>query len=400
MAFSGGGDSLALLLAAKAWTDAADRRLIALTVDHRLQAAGADWALWCARRAGELGIEHRTLVWRGEKPAHGLASAARNARHILIADAARAAGARVVLFGHTADDVLEAQAMRADGLSVPSPRPWSPSPVWSQGRDLYILRPLIGTRRAAIRAALAQAGESWIDDPANIDPRQPRARTRALIAAAGGSPSAEPPPADLATLFLAVTFGPSGDLAVPLDALRSASADQRRRFLGMAIACASGRGPPARGPFFHRVAGMVAGREAFASTVGGAITLGDGETLRSVREIGDARSRPTPELALTAGEPAVWDGRFEIAAGAPGLSVRPLAGLASRVPSAAKSALATLAPAVRRALPAIVDGDGAVSCPTLIPDPRVGWRGLVEGRLAGACGVVQSEAQAASWSVK
>ncbi|MEO8812246.1 MAG: ATP-binding protein, partial [Caulobacteraceae bacterium] len=51
VAFSGGGDSLALLLIAKAWADGAARRLVAATVDHRLQPASADWARWCAGRA-------------------------------------------------------------------------------------------------------------------------------------------------------------------------------------------------------------------------------------------------------------------------------------------------------------------------------------------------------------
>ncbi|HEY7853282.1 MAG TPA: tRNA lysidine(34) synthetase TilS [Caulobacteraceae bacterium] len=400
VAFSGGGDSLALLLAAKAWTDDRGRRLIALTVDHGLQAPSAGWAAWCARRAHELGVEHRTLAWLGEKPRAGLAAAARGARHALIADAAREAGARVVLFGHTADDVLEAEGMRADGLSVPSPRGWSPSPAWPRGRDLYISRPLLGVRRAAIRAVLARAGETWIEDPANVDPRQPRARTRALIAAAGGSPRPQEPPADLSPLFLAASFGPAGDLALPLETLASASVERRRRFLGMAIACASGGEPPARGPFFDRLAGLTAGDGPFVSTVGGALTLANGATLRIVREIGDRRSRPAPELALIAGEPVVWDGRFEIDAEKDGLRVRPLAGLASRLSPAARKALSDLSSAARRALPAIIDAAGAVSSPALIPDQTVTLRGLVEARLAGACGVVQTEADAAAWSAR
>ena len=44
VAVSGGGDSLALLLMAHAWSARAGRRLIAASVDHGLQAAGAGWA--------------------------------------------------------------------------------------------------------------------------------------------------------------------------------------------------------------------------------------------------------------------------------------------------------------------------------------------------------------------
>ena len=43
VALSGGGDSLALLLTAAAWAQSTGRKLLVLTVDHRLQAAGAGW---------------------------------------------------------------------------------------------------------------------------------------------------------------------------------------------------------------------------------------------------------------------------------------------------------------------------------------------------------------------
>jgi tRNA(Ile)-lysidine synthase len=300
----------------------------------------------------------------------------------------------VILFGHTGDDVIEAQAMRLEGLSVPSPREWSPSPVWPEGRDLFILRPLLNVRRAAIRAFLAEAGETWIEDPANADPIQPRARVRALIAAAGGSPRPEPPPDDLAGLFAAATLGPSGDLSLPARTFGEASPDPRRRFLAAAIACVSGGGPPARGPFFHRLAGLALGEASFSSTIGGARTFGDGETLRIVREVSDRRSRPAGEMALAAGERVVWDGRFEVAPREAGLTIGPLAGKASRLGPAARAALAHLSPAVRRALPAIVDARGEVACLGLGDDPRVAARVLVRARLAGACGMIRTEAQA------
>src|SRR5690606_37925979 len=119
---------------------------------------------WCAELCARLGVGHRTLVWSGEKPAAGVPAAARAARHRLIADAARAAGARVVLFGHTADDVAEAAAMRAAGSSTPSPRAWSPSPVWPDGRGLCVLRPLLELGRAELRRWLAERGADWIED--------------------------------------------------------------------------------------------------------------------------------------------------------------------------------------------------------------------------------------------
>ncbi|MET0337744.1 MAG: tRNA lysidine(34) synthetase TilS, partial [Caulobacter sp.] len=176
---SGGGDSLALLLVADQWARAQGRRVLVLTVDHALNALSADWTARCGRIAAELGWNFRALVWTGDKPSTGLPAAARRARHALLADAAREAGAGVILMGHTADDLAEGAAMRAEGSSVSDPREWAPSPAWPQGRGVFVLRPMLGLRRAEIRDWLTAQGRDWIDDPANEDPRFARSRARA-----------------------------------------------------------------------------------------------------------------------------------------------------------------------------------------------------------------------------
>src|SRR6266540_2170925 len=55
VALSGGGDSVALLLAAQDWAAAHGRRLVALTVDHRLQTQSLAWTDACAALADRLG---------------------------------------------------------------------------------------------------------------------------------------------------------------------------------------------------------------------------------------------------------------------------------------------------------------------------------------------------------
>ncbi len=93
VALSGGGDSLALLLASDTWAKAAKRSLLVLTVDHGLQAESAAWTTACAATAERLGLAFRALAWIGDKPSTGLPAAARAARQALLADAARDAGA-------------------------------------------------------------------------------------------------------------------------------------------------------------------------------------------------------------------------------------------------------------------------------------------------------------------
>jgi len=396
VAFSGGGDSLALLLAARAWASGARRPVLAITVDHRLQSAAADWALWCEARARRLGVDHVTLAWAGEKPVAGLAAAARAARHRLIAEAARVAGAHVVLMGHTADDLAEARVMRAtDG--VPSdPKTWSPSPAWPEGRGIFILRPLLGVRRAAIRAALAEAGETWIEDPANSDPRHARARARAMLGGSG-EPDVGAPTPDMVPLLAQVREGAGGELVVDRELLRDAPRPVARRLLAAAVLCASGGSRPPRGARLDRVLDRLALTGPFAGTLAGARVETDGLGRVTVsREAGEFERAGFLMIDLPVGRSVIWDGRLECSARRPGLRLRPLDGDAARLPAAQREARKRLAPAVRRALPALVDEAGQISCPILAADPRAEVRSLVMARLAAALGAVPSEAAIAS----
>jgi tRNA(Ile)-lysidine synthase len=391
VAFSGGGDSLALLLAAKAWADGAGRRLVAITIDHGLQATSSDWALWCQRRAERLGVEHRTLVWTDEKPKRGIAAAARAARHGLIADAARQIGAAVILIGHTADDRLETRVMRQLGGRVTEPRSWSPSPAWHKGTDLFLLRPLLASRRAAIRGGLKESGETWIEDPSNIDPAQPRSRARLLLAGDGDlAPESQSAPA--AALFDHVAEGPAGDLMIASEVLVDAPRSAARAFLGAALLCASGTATPPRGDRLDRLLRRIVAQETFVATLAGARVQSDGRVVRIMREAGDYSRRAPPDLALPVGRAVVFDGRFELTARLPGLVARLARRCAGRLSERERRFLRASPPAARLAAPLVVAADGSVSCPLFGPEAGVQTRGLIMGRLAGACGAVQDEA--------
>lgn len=391
VAFSGGGDSLALVRAAKAWADGAGRRLIAVTIDHGIRPEGAAWAAWCQARAAALGVAFVSVRWEGEKPANGLAAAAREARHRLIAGIAREADARVILMGHTADDGLEAAVMREHGARVSAPRIWSPSPVWPGGRGLFILRPLLGLRRAAIRACLSEVGESWIEDPANVDPAQPRARARAAIDG-GGQPPAPLAALDLTALLTAAEVGLAGDLAIARPAFAGAAAPARRAFLAAALACVAGTDQAPRGRSVRTLADRIVDGDDFVATLTGARLSSAGATIRIVRESRQRGGAASAPVDLPPGRCVAWDGRFELRAHADGLSARPLAGVARRLPMMERRELRRLDPAGRRAAPAVTGADGRVTCPILAGDPRVAVRCLVGDRLAGACGAIPDEA--------
>jgi tRNA(Ile)-lysidine synthase len=387
VAFSGGGDSLALLLAAQAWAARTRRALVALNVDHRLNADSAQWAETCARTADRLGVEFQGLAWTGHKPATGLPAAGRIARHRLLAAAARAIGARVILMGHTADDVIEARLMREAGATTPSPVEWSPSPAWPEGRGLFLLRPLLGARRAEIRKWLSRRGESWIDDPANADARYSRPRARRTAAAC----ETEPPPQASALSSAEDVEESAGAFRLSRARVLAAGPDEAARVLAIACVCAGGG---ARTPAAARVRNLVdrlASDISFVGTLAGARIEVRDDAILICREPGEAARGGLGALALTPGEALVWDGRVQLKAARDGLSVRRLSGLARQLPRSQQTALSALPPAIRGGLPAVLDEAGAVSCPLLGETAGVKAKVVVRKRFRAAAGLIRRE---------
>src|SRR3954465_5282102 len=70
--FSGGGDSLALLILTLDWARAHGRTVVSLTVDHQLNPASAGWTAEAVAKASALGAQALALSWTGSKPATGV----------------------------------------------------------------------------------------------------------------------------------------------------------------------------------------------------------------------------------------------------------------------------------------------------------------------------------------
>jgi tRNA(Ile)-lysidine synthase len=183
LAVSGGPDSVALLWLAARWRSKLKRgpRLIAVTVDHGLRKEAAREARGVKQLARRLGVEHRTLRWRGTKPKTGVPAAAREARYRLLAKAARACGATHVATAHTRDDQAETLLMRllrgsgVAGLSAMAAE--------TEREGVRLTRPLLDISKAELIATLEAAGIGFADDPTNRDATFTRPRLRALMPA-------------------------------------------------------------------------------------------------------------------------------------------------------------------------------------------------------------------------
>jgi len=240
LAVSGGPDSTALLVMAAVWAKRLRRRLkrspklIAVTIDHGLRPESRREAAAVKKLARRLGVAHRTLCWRGQKPTSGLQEAARVARYRLLAQEATRAGFKHIVTAHTLDDQAETllfRLARGSGLSglagmasiSPLPRfAVPPCPLVGEGwgggvqtnsarklppsrrgarearapfgglphkgggnrsadAQIFLLRPLLLIPKARLVATLKEAGIEYTDDPSNRDPGFARTRLRALL---------------------------------------------------------------------------------------------------------------------------------------------------------------------------------------------------------------------------
>ncbi len=299
------------------------------------------------------------------------------ARHRLIADAAREAGARVVLFAHTADDIAEGEVMRAEGSTLGRLRDWSPSPAWPEGRGLMLLRPMLGAGRAEVRDWLKGQGADWIDDPGNEDARFARSRARVSLLPVGGGGSqreattcgAQPPPSGQATPGSALPFGsrkhdgsaagrssplPLGEGSLDLD--RSVDGAS----LAVAVVCVGGGDRLPRGDRLSAIHARLKSGEAFTATLSGARIEARGEQVLVAREAGEFARRPRPPLPLSPGVETVWDGRWAITVDTPGWTVAPAAGRMAVLSASDRAILKALPPAARGALPVLIRNDATV----------------------------------------
>jgi tRNA(Ile)-lysidine synthase len=392
LGLSGGGDSLALLSLVLDGAIPSGRPVLALSVDHGLNPASAGWTVRAGEQARRLGAAHdgfawRALAWTGPKPETGLPAAARRARHALLAQAARDAGASVLLLGHTADDRAEADLLRAEGGSLGRLRDWSPSPAWPEGRDLFLCRPLLQTRRAELREHLRARGLAWLDDPANDDPRYARTRARqriadGFVAIASERPEAMGPPS---------TFD-----ADPLSSMLTLPADPDRTLLAMALVCAGGQDRPPRGSALDRLAERLAERRPVVGVLAGARMEAALDAVRIFREVGEAARGGLAEVRVEPDRPTVWDGRFEIIVSEPGW-IRPVVGLAARLSKTDRAWLSDLPAAARGGQPVLIrDSDPRPILAPILAKSVGRVRSLVGRRLRAACGEIAHEREIAS----
>ncbi len=167
IAFSGGADSLALLLVF--WAEAEGRwgrDFVALHFNHRLRGRAADAdEKFCREVCAALGVKFVSARWRDARRDASEAEA-RVARHRFFAREMKRRKLRLLWLGHQQDDIAETMLMRlargsgTGGLAAPRP-------VQEQAEGRVHLRPLLTLKKADLVAALRACGARWCEDATN-----------------------------------------------------------------------------------------------------------------------------------------------------------------------------------------------------------------------------------------
>lgn len=178
VAYSGGADSTALLLAcAEQWPG----QISAIHIHHGLQAAADDFERHCRAFCTQIGVP--LIVRRVDAravPGQSPEDAARSARY----DAFRGIAGehpeiKSIAIAQQADDQVETLLLalsRGAGLAGLSAMPAS----WQRDGVQYY-RPLLGVSGAELRDWLRSRNVAWIEDPTNADEQFIRNRMRARL---------------------------------------------------------------------------------------------------------------------------------------------------------------------------------------------------------------------------
>ncbi len=288
--FSGGADSLALLLLLWAHWPERRKQLRVLHFNHRMRGASARAdAAFCRRVAHMLGVKYVAGTWR-EGRTDASEAEARSARMAFFAK-----HARIVWLGHQQDDVAESMLMRlargsgTGGLAAPRP-------VQALAQKRVHVRPLLSLKKAELESGLRSAGAEWREDETNAGAAYFRNRVRhsvigPWIEAAGRDAVAGAARARILLEEDDEALGFWLEALAPIDARKGLKVQELagkpralwRRALQRWLAMNPAAGEPSRQAFETLLAAIEVGKATRQSLGRDGFAVSDGRVLRFVR---------------------------------------------------------------------------------------------------------------------
>lgn len=371
IAYSGGGDSTALLNALRNHPG----KSLALIVDHGLRADSKAEANAAKNFARILGYDARVLTWKKEKDAGPLTTAvqekARCARYSLMGDLCRREGIRYLVTGHTRNDQAETLFMRydrkTDWRGACGMRDTRYAPLWPELADITVLRPMLNVSRSELRIYNRLNLLSWVEDPSNFNFDYSRIQARNALA--------ENPD------FVDIVMEPLRDLQDGYDKERAYLKDWSEEnmtvdkmgyvtftdmppleILFHSLRAVSGTGGPIDRSKLRALRRKMSAPKFRASTLAGCkIEPYDEGYLLSRDPVSVKGRKGVPsvlgERELT-DDPYIWDGRYKIQSHNPHWTVKPAHQLSPKLPKDLLQVLKENPSSVRASLPVLFDPKG------------------------------------------
>lgn len=176
VAVSGGPDSMALLNLANAWAQENNKKVIALTVDHRLRTESTHEANLVKEWVMALGVEHHTLTWDHDGIDSKIQESARHARYEMMNNFCKENNILTLLTAHHLNDQLETFFMRLSkgsglqGLCCMH--------EISEKDGIRIFRPLLDVTSIDLKAYIKYVNIPFVNDPSNNNDTYERIRWR------------------------------------------------------------------------------------------------------------------------------------------------------------------------------------------------------------------------------
>lgn len=371
IAYSGGGDSTALLHALRNHPG----QSLALIVDHGLRPDSKAEAQAAKNFASLLGYDARILTWKSMKSkgviTTGVQEKARCARYRLMGDFCRREGIGYLVTGHTRDDQAETLYMRydrkTDWRGACGMRMSRYAPLWPELAEVTVLRPMLNASRSELREYNRSNLLPWVEDPSNFNFDYSRIQARHILSE---SPH-----------FADIVLEPVQELQTGFDkerqSLRAWSSANMIihksgyiRFkclppvevLFQSLLAVSGRGGPIDRSKIRALRRKMRSPDFRASTLAGSKVeaYNKGYLLsRDPVSVKGRRGRPSllGHYELT-DNPYIWDGRYKVKSKEPSWSLRPAYQLTPTLPKNLARTLKQIPASVRATLPVVFDPQG------------------------------------------
>ncbi len=388
VAFSGGGDSTALLSLVLKW--AGSRPVYGLIVDHGLRDGSKHEAYLAQKQALAMGARAEILNchWQGGIPKAGIQEKARKARYHILARACEDIGASQLLLGHNIDDQAETVLMRQKsgsgwrGLAGMAER--AIYPVWPILPDLVVLRPLLAFSRKTLRVYNVENGLEWIDDPSNENRQftrirlrdqlseQAAARQNLLLMAKAARETVLQERREINQFIQVNTriYQWGGMALLPgFSAVQTGKVAEALKYL---IPAVCGQEKPPKLESRMRLAKKLKQSGFGGATLGGVRFVPRKDQILCVRDpgavLGRGQNTALPALNLNANTPEIWDGRFKVMSSQEYVCVTALGQLQEQrghniLEGERRSRLNKLPQAVRSCLPVFVKNDSILHIP-------------------------------------